>query len=304
MVGHLQAGNQENEMQSRELYDRLERDFIKGHSDTNWSKDLLAVPSVAPFITPSYAQRNMGLVCDFAPGIITRAFTAVFASDAVVRSIVTRPDAPTDAVLLVHHPMSWDITKPACFEPMSAESFEALRSRRISLFNLHVPLDDCVPHSTSVTLANAVGVKGEGAFAPYFSCLAGLIGTVAKGTTLTQLRENFEAAVGHRVSLITNGGPGTIETKVAVIGGGGNSVEFLEDAIRHEAKVLVTGITRVSPYSQKAHEFAAANHVSILGGTHYSTEKFSMLSMAAEYFGKTLGIPATFIPEEPMLEDL
>lgn len=65
---------------------------------------------------------------------------------------------------------------------------------------------------------------------------------------------------------------------------------------------MVTGITAQRPHSQSAHDFAKEHGISLLGGTHYSTEKFACIAMC-EYFEK-LGLEAEFIPEEPLFEDL
>jgi len=54
--------------------------------------------------------------------------------------------------------------------------------------------------------------------------------------------------------------------------------------------------------SHEAHAYARQRGISILGGTHYSTEKFACQAMV-KYFTK-LGIPAQFIPDIPVMEDM
>ena len=66
--------------------------------------------------------------------------------------------------------------------------------------------------------------------------------------------------------------------------------------------VFVSGITVKNDYSKAAHEFAQAHKINILGGTHYSTEKFACIAMM-DYF-KKLGLPAKFIADEPVVEYL
>jgi len=53
---------------------------------------------------------------------------------------------------------------------------------------------------------------------------------------------------------------------------------------------------------RKAHEFAEKHKVNLLGGTHYSTEKFACIAMI-DYF-KKIGLSAEFIKDEPVMEDM
>ncbi len=55
-------------------------------------------------------------------------------------------------------------------------------------------------------------------------------------------------------------------------------------------------------FSQEVHNFEKENKINVLGGTHYSTEKFACQEMC-NYFKKQ-GLPAEFIPEKPVLEDM
>ena len=79
-------------------------------------------------------------------------------------------------------------------------------------------------------------------------------------------------------------------------------VEFLEAIAQEGVNTFVTGITAKNSHSQKAHEFAESHGINILGGTHYSTEQFACIAMC-DYFNK-LGLPAQFIKDKPVMEDL
>jgi len=52
----------------------------------------------------------------------------------------------------------------------------------------------------------------------------------------------------------------------------------------------------------EAHKIAEENGINVLGGTHYSTEKFACIAMV-DYF-KKLNLPSEFIEDEPVLEDM
>ena len=89
---------------------------------------------------------------------------------------------------------------------------------------------------------------------------------------------------------------------VAVIAGGGNDVDMLEEIAKAGVNTFVTGITVKNDYSKKAHEFAEKYRINILGGTHYSTEKFACISMV-NYF-KKVGLPSEFIEDKPVMGDM
>ena len=79
-----------------------------------------------------------------------------------------------------------------------------------------------------------------------------------------------------------------------------DAYRFLEE---NDINVLVTGVTAPTvEWSQKIHAAAKEHHVTLLGGTHYSTEKFALMSLVP-YF-RNFGIEAEFIPEAPDLREL
>lgn len=108
--------------------------------------------------------------------------------------------------------------------------------------------------------------------------------------------------MGHEVSLYKYGEDQIKNGTVAIIAGGGNDVDMLEEIAGAGVNTFVTGITAKNDYSKKAHEFAEQNGINILGGTHYSTETFACIAMC-DYFRK-LGLPSEFIGDEPVMEDM
>jgi putative NIF3 family GTP cyclohydrolase 1 type 2 len=76
----------------------------------------------------------------------------------------------------------------------------------------------------------------------------------------------------------------------------------LQEIADNHINVLVTGLTKLNDYSKQAHDFAKKNKINILGGTHYSTEKFACIAMV-DYF-KKLGLKAEFLDGKPGMADL
>lgn len=281
-------------MKAAKLYRQLEKDFITSGMKDEWAEFM------APdYLTDEFRKRSMGTVCDFAEDV-GKVYTAVFPSVKVMQQVLDYD--VRDAMLFVHHPMVWDIRKaPDVFQQMDEGLLRQFRERRISIYNLHVPLDNYGKYSTSVTLARALGMQPEKAFAPYFGALCGGFCSTTI-LTVEELRERFQEAVGHRVSLYPYGDSAIRDNRVAVIAGGGNERGMLEEVAKAGVNAFVTGITVRNEHSEEAHAYAERNGVSILGGTHYSTESFACIAMV-DYF-KNLGLESSFMDDKPVMEDM
>ncbi len=283
-------------MNAEELYDRLEKDFITPSVSDEWAKYM---ESIADYLSDNFKRRSMGLVCDNAQEI-SKVYTAVFPSDNVMQSVLDKGEK--EVMLFVHHPSIWDIRKaPAAFQQMDRGLLEKFREREISIYNLHVPLDNYGEYSTSSTLAKALGVTDLRPFLEYYGSLAAVFGKT-EITTVREMRDRFAAVLGHRTSLYQYGTNQIKNGTVAVAAGGGNLVQVHEEIAREGVNILITGITIRNSYTQKTHDYAREKGINILGGTHYSTEKPACQAMC-DYF-KKLGLPSVFIEDSPVLEDL
>ncbi|MBU1136208.1 MAG: Nif3-like dinuclear metal center hexameric protein [Nanoarchaeota archaeon] len=283
-------------MNATKLYQYLEKDFITSKMGDEWAQYM---DSVADFLSKNFKKRSMGLVCDFAKKI-NKVYTAVFPSRKVMQRILD--DGAQDTMLFVHHPSIWDIRKaPEVFQQMDRELLKQFKDKRISIYNLHVPLDNFGEYSTSVNLAKALGIKPQKSFAPYFGSLCGVFGKTTSAT-IQDLRKKFQNVVGHKVSLYNYGDNKIKDRTVAVIAGGGNDVDMLEDIAKAGVNTFVTGITVKNKHSKKAHDFAEKHRINVLGGTHYSTERFACISMV-NYF-KKIGLPSEFVEDKPVIEDM
>ncbi len=283
-------------MKTSQLYKKLEKDFINSDLSDDWAKYM---ESVQDFLSDNFKKRSMGLVCDFAKEI-NKVYTAVFPSYKVMKEILAKNE--TDIMLFVHHPSIWDIRKaPEVFQQMDRKLLKEFKKRRISIYNLHVPLDNFGKYSTGASLAKALDFKVKKPFAKYYGGIDGVIcSTNLKDAQ--NLKKKLEVVIGHKASLYKYGTNKIKNGKVAIITGGGNSAEHLKEVASEEVNTFITGITAINEHSQKAHNFAREHKINILGGTHYSTEKFACIAMC-DYF-KKIGLPSEFIEDKPVLEDI
>lgn len=295
-------------MKATQLYAKLEKDFITFDLSDDWARYM---ESVRDFLSANFKKRSMGLVCDFAREI-NKVYTAVFPSDEVMQLILNKGE--TDIMLFVHHPSIWVLGKKPkiphktnrgiVFREMNKHLLQQFKKRRMSIYNLHVPLDNYGEYSTSVTLAKALDMKPEKPFAPYFGGLSGVVAKT-KVKTIKDLIRKIEQVVNHNVKLYPYGTNKIKNKKVAIISGGGNLPEEIPNIAEFGINTFVTGVTRLNKNyepSVKAHSLLRKFKINLIGATHYSTEKFACIAMC-DYF-KKIGLPSEFIEDKPVLEDI
>jgi putative NIF3 family GTP cyclohydrolase 1 type 2 len=282
-------------MKSESLYQRLDADFRLSECSDEWNDY-----GDDRFVAPQFHRRFMGVLLDNAPEV-TRVYTAVFPSRPILEQLYTA-DA-SDALLLTHHAKTWDIRlAPAVFSAISPDDMEVMRRRRIAVYVLHVPLDRSGPYSTSVTLASALGLQVvEDLDFEYFGVRPSVVCRTPL-RTLEDLSERYAAVMGHRTSTYPYGDQEIRDGLVAVTAGGGNDPELIQSVAERGLNTYITGVTLANDISRPAHDLAAERGVSLLGGTHYSTEKFACQAMCR--YLRALGLDAEFLPDQPVMEDL
>jgi len=172
---------------------------------------------------------------------------------------------------------------------------------RISIYNLHVPLDNFSEYSTSKTLADVLDIKIEKPFASYGGALCGVIGKT-NCKNMEELNEKFSKVLGHGTSLYLYGDNDIKDGKIAIVAGGGNNKDTVLEMLDNNVSVLITGISVNNESYSEIHKLEQNNNINVLGGTHYSTEKFACEKICT-YFEK-FGLPSVFIEGEPIIEDM
>jgi putative NIF3 family GTP cyclohydrolase 1 type 2 len=283
-------------MKAIELYTNLDKDFIFPHLHDEFAR---YIPDIHPYMTESFKERSMGLVCDFTEEI-NMVYTAVFPSDRVMESIFT--ENPYNAVLFLHHPAIWYYRgNPQRWFQMNNKWVEKCKEQNISIYAIHVPLDNFGLYSTSRTLADAMGIDIIEPFCEYRGGLAGIIGK-SMCKTVGEINNLFSLTVGHQTKLYQYGDKEIDNGKVAIVAGGGNDMDVLTAVLDKGVYTFITGITTENERSAEVHKYEQKNRINVLGGTHYSTEKFACLKIC-DYFNEH-GLKARFVADNPVLEDL
>lgn len=285
-------------MKSQELYQKLNNDFKIDECQDDWSN----IEFDSEFVTENFRKRYMGILADNAEEI-AKVYIAVFPSEKVMKTLLEKDEQ--NILLFTHHPVDWKIREgQSPFVNFNKELLQKFRENKISIYTLHTPLDRNGEYSTSVNFAQALGLARVGEFAEYFGFLSGVIGKT-DCENVGEMAERFEKAVGHEVKIWSYGIEEIKDGKVAVAAGGGNDPEILSEVGKLGINTLLTGVTfpnKDYEPSLQAHKIAKESKINMIGGTHYSTEKFACIKMT-EYFEK-LGIQSEFLEDDPDVGDL
>lgn len=288
-------------MRAIDLYSQLEKDFVIKSITENWYNDKSVYnESFDAFVCENFKNRSMGLLCDFTEEV-NKVYTAVFPSDKVLANILD--DNVTDAMLFLHHPLVWDLSKDPmiAFYQINIELLKKLKERRISLFNFHLPLDNYSDYATSKSLADELGIVIERPFAEYGGAMSGIIGTT-DCKDVYELVAKLEKVVGHRARLYQYGQSDIINNRIGVVAGGGNDEGVVNELIANGINVLISGLSVNNSYSATAHQLQKEHKINLIGATHYSSEKYACIAIC-KYFNR-MGLQAEFVHDVPCFEDL
>ncbi len=285
-------------MKAIDLYQKLDSDFELEKCRDDWSE----IDFNQEFVTENFRKCYLGILVDNTKEI-EKVYTAVFPSNKVMEEILSKKEK--NILLFTHHPIDWKMEPGKIpFVNLSDDLLKKFRENKISIYTLHTPLDRNGEYSTSVNFAKNIGIKQIGEFAEYFGFDCGVIGKT-EFNKVSELAQEFEKAVGHRVKVWNYGTEEIKDNQVVVVAGGGNDPETISEITELGINTFLTGITLPNKNHQpslEAHRIAKENKINLIGGTHYSTEKFACIKML-EYFEK-IGLPADFVEDSPDMRDL
>lgn len=242
---------------------------------------------------------KIGLQEDNTP-ILRKAYTATFASPDVIRTILDRGER--DVLLFTHHPVPPAPDLNTGYGVIPGELLERMRAQRVSFFSYHIPMDAPGPYSTGGTLAGAMGCTPYGRWYPQNGAELGAL-CHSPCETAEELAQRLEQAVGHRVKLYQNGSGALDGGRFAIMAGCAKNSAAYAALAELGVRALVTGVAApTADWTRANHAQAKAHGISIIAGTHYSTEKFAPMALCG--FFRMYGMDAEFLPEKPDFNDL
>lgn len=240
-----------------------------------------------------FCQRYNGLMLRSGDAV-KEVYCAAFPSPGVLEKLLSITSG--EALLFTHHPVDMEVSGVG-FLPISPDTLERLRAKGVSVYACHAPMDCHDEIGTNASIVRAFDVQGERSFAEYGNGYAGRIGSIARARLNEVVRRGKKVFGVERVEI--GGARPLYFTKVAIVAGGGDNPELLEEAERMGAQVFITGewYTRTTPREEQGREWAARNRaackayaesskMALLGFSHAATEYLVMKTQMADHFGE------------------
>ncbi|MGH2615665.1 MAG: Nif3-like dinuclear metal center hexameric protein [Thermomicrobiales bacterium] len=253
---------------------------------------------------PGFVRRFNGLMIRGREHV-GKIWCIAFPAEEVLDRIVAR--AQTGDIIFSHHPIDMKCGDPRGapgqgFIPIPPARIAALKDAGFSFYSCHVPLDSHPELSTSDAIVRAIGGRIVEQFYPYGNGYAGRLCEIPP-TRLDDLVATCQRALSlPYVDRQGNTGRDDI-TRVAVIAGGGGSVDFYKEADRLGADCLLAGevtskIDNDYGRSQQAEiaRYLPTTDLVAIGLSHAGSEFFVMRELAP-YFEHEFGVPAEVVPE-------
>jgi len=251
-----------------------------------------------------------GLLLDNTPQI-DRVYLVVFPTPQVLDTIIAREverGAP-GAMIFSHH--LFDLAENAPnMEFVQEPILQEFREHHINWYVCHSPLDCHETLSTSGALAAALKLKNPERFAPYHGGKAGVVGTVSAPSGVVGFHEFCKkvAEVNELPALRYHGirHNGRPVSKVAVVAGGGGTVEYITEAVELGCDTFVTGEWWLfgpgewrAARREQIHDLLKTTDINLISATHYASEAVVMRSQMMDWFREHVSaVDPVFIPQE------
>jgi dinuclear metal center YbgI/SA1388 family protein len=212
-----------------------------------------------------------------SPRDVRRIAVAVDAAQVTVDAAV----AWGADVLLVHHGLFWDGSRPVTGRRY--RRLKAIMDADLAVYSAHLPLDVHPEVGNNAVLARELGIDPRGSFAEYKGMPLGVWGELE--TTRGELVQRVGRVLGGPVHVVP-GGPEKIRRVGVITGGAGDEVGA---AARAGLDAFVTG-------EGKHHNFFDAEEggINLLLGGHYATEVWGVRALA-RHLEERFGLEWTFV---------
>ncbi len=281
----------------------------------NWPPDpamMFWVPKVYEPIDYDYEKVFETDFCERFNGLMLRSgtevshvFCASFATPDVMQKILD--SGITDALLFLHHPVDMEVEGQG-FLPIRPEIIEEFRSRRISIYSCHAPLDCHDEIGTNAAIVQALDMTVERSYLKYGPGYAARIGTIKPMKTdvlLRKIRQIF------KVSRLEIGGiPKDAISRIGVVAGGADAPEDYLEPYEAGCDLYLCGewYPRYTPAEPDVREqvaklkentlaFAKTSNMLMVGTSHSASEFLVMRTQLKDYF-ESKGLPTTPIPQD------
>jgi putative NIF3 family GTP cyclohydrolase 1 type 2 len=269
-------------------------------------QDSGADPQMSRFVPRSYQRIDYDYAKTFESGFCERFNGLMLRSGSAVKEVYCAafpiPEileklleaTSGEALLFLHHPIDMEVSGVGWL-PITPYNLDRLRVQGVSVYACHAPMDYHDELGTNASIVQAFDVQVEQHFAKYGEGFAGRIGFIVPADLGELVNKGKEVFGVDRAEI--GGARPAIISKVAIVAGGGDDPEVLEEAERLGAEAYITGewYTRTMPQDEGGKRWAEANRaacrayaeaskMALLGFSHAATEYLVMKRQMAGYF--------------------
>ncbi len=185
-------------------------------------------------------------------------------------------------LLFLHHPIDLESGDPKgawgnFFRPIPQETIDALRTKELSIYSCHAPLDYHPTLSTSRSIASALSGVVTDQFFQYGRGYAGVIATIP-ATSFDDLERCLQRIFDVAYLDAAGAKPTTID-KLAIVAGAGDRVEQMRHVEAVGADAYITGEIHSRIDTEYGHRkfaevdrFAATTRMALIGVSHAASE--------------------------------
>jgi len=249
------------------------------------------------FINNDFIQHKTALMTENSKDIEI-VLTSVFITDEVVKKACNYKNA----LLVTHHNFDY-FEDERGLQPIKSEYLKELQKSSISIYVAHAPLDTHQIYGTSKCLAELCGIAIEKYFYDYYGAPTALIGHINKASF--EVFSDFIQKKLERPVLTLEKNKDYVE-KIAVVAGGGDLPDLLQQVYDYGCDTLLTGTVEhrwAVPFIQEGnrqfHELNKKLKINLIGGSHYGTERPAMIKFT-EYITQ-LCIECRYIEDNILL---
>jgi putative NIF3 family GTP cyclohydrolase 1 type 2 len=256
------------------------------------------------FFEADFVKRFSGLMLR-GDDNVTKAYCAVFPEVGILDKFITT--SSRGDILFVHHPLDLRSGDPQGkwaegFIPIRPETLEQMKCKGLSFYACHNGLDLNKSIGTSVSIAKALNAKVKERFVEHGNGFIGIICTISPLSTsklIDQLKGIFD------IPYVDQEGPlsKNINT-IAIVAGGGDSIDIMMEAERKGAQAYITGEIHHRIFSdqfranyQAVIKYARTCKITLIGVSHAASEYLVMRNHMAEWFQTECAVSAEALPE-------
>lgn len=262
-------------------------------------EDLVAwsfTKSSKEYLNKDFMDKKTGLILNSSDHI-QEVFTCVFVTDNIIDQVLSKENC----LLVTHHNFDYyEDGRGLC--PIKGHNLARLKEKNISLYVAHAGLDTHEKYGTSKALAELLDLKIESYFFNYFGKPTGLIASLncdindLCNTIKNRLvRKNLTLKIHHNHI-----------SKIAIIAGGGDEPDILQEAQRLGADTMIGGTIEntwnfppVQALNKAFHHLNDSLKLNLIGASHYATERPAMINVLK--FFNQIGIESSFLEDEDLL---